>query len=68
MNKPDEIPQELWDQMDHKERECAVNGHTWYYDTCQDCGARQDRAASQRTNIHRPSDEEYRRQKRKLAR
>lgn len=36
------------------------------YDTCMECGARLPEQASMRTNIHLPSEEDYRRQKEKL--
>ena len=39
-----------------------------YYDTCDTCGHRVEPDTSQRTNIHRPSDEDYRQQIRKLQR
>jgi hypothetical protein len=39
-----------------------------YYDQCEECGSRLPDRTSTRTNVHLPSEHEYKRQKRKLAR
>jgi len=68
MNKPDHIPQQHWDDMTDEEKRCIRNGHVWYYDTCERCGARKPDRTSMRTNIHLPSEDDYKRQKAKLSR
>jgi len=68
MKKPSHIPLEHWNRMTEEERRCVRNGHDWYYDTCERCGMRKPDTTSMRTNIHLPSEQDYKRQKEKLSR
>jgi ribosomal protein L37E len=61
MRKPEKCPQDVWENASHDERRCFVEGHNWYYDTCERCGFQ---TATQRKHER---EREYERQVANLA-
>jgi hypothetical protein len=49
MQKPESCPDDVWENATREERRCFVEGHNWYYDTCERCGARKEKPANYRT-------------------
>lgn len=40
MQQPDNCPDDVWENATREERRCFIEGHNWYYDTCERCGQR----------------------------
>ncbi len=65
MRKPEKCPQDVWENASHDERRCFVEGHNWYYDTCERCGTRKSQPTATQRKHER--EREYERQVVNLA-